>query len=119
MMQPIAWLVLAAIHATPALALFRPTLIEQLYRVNATSPLFLLFQHRAALFLVVFVVCVWAAFDPASRRMASVAVAISMVSFLILWRFAGSPAAFRTIALIDLSGLLFLAYVAWAAFRLA
>jgi hypothetical protein len=116
MLQPISWLVFAAIHATPALALFRPELISRLYRIRLDSPLFLLFQHRAALFLVIFVICVWAAFDPASRRMASVAVAISMISFLVLWRLAGSPAPLRTIAMTDLAGLPFLAFVAWKAF---
>ena len=116
MLQPISWLVLAAIHATPALALFRPALIAKLYRVKADSPLFMLFQHRAALFLVIFVICIWAALDPGSRRMASVAVGVSMVSFLIFWRMAGSPPAFRTIAVPDLIGLPFLAFVAFRAF---
>jgi hypothetical protein len=116
MLQPISWLVLAAIHATPALALFRVSLIGKLYRIRPDSPLFMLFQHRAALFLVIFVICVWAAFDPASRRIASVAVAISMVSFLVLWRLAGSPPAFRTIAVTDLIGLPFLAFVTFRAF---
>jgi hypothetical protein len=116
MLQPISWLILAAIHAIPALALFRPALITKLYRVDANSPLFILFQHRAALFLAILFICVWAAFDPDSRRMASVAVAISMVSFLILWRLAGSPPPLRTIAMTDLIGLPFLAFVMWTAF---
>ena len=119
MLQPIAWFVLAAAHAIPALALFRPALIMKLYRISAEFPLFLLFQHRAALFLAVFVICVWAAFDPGSRRLASVAVAISMVSFVILWWMNGSPSAFRTIAITDLIGLPFLAFVAWKAFATA
>jgi hypothetical protein len=117
MMQPIAWFVLAAIHATPALAFFRPSLIKQLYRVDPASPLFLLFQHRAALFLVIVVISIWAAFDPGSRRMASVAVAISMVSFVMLWLIAGQPAALRTIASVDLIGLPVLAFAMWTAFR--
>jgi hypothetical protein len=119
MLQLIAWLVLAAIHATPALALFQPAIIARLYRVQPENPLFLLFQHRAALFVVIFLVCIWAAFDPTSRRIASVAVAISMISFLILWWMRGSPPAFRTIALTDLIGLPFLAFVAWKAFTVA
>ena len=90
MMLKIAWLILAAIHALPALALFRPAMIGQLYRVASDNPLFLLLHHRAALFLVIFLLAVWAAFDPASRRMASVGVGVSMVSFLILYWSAGS-----------------------------
>jgi hypothetical protein len=117
MMQPIAWFVLAAIHLTPALALFRPSLIKKLYRVDPTSPVFLLFQHRAALFLVIVVICIWAAFDPCSRRIATVAVAISMISFVLLWFLAGQPATLRTIAITDLIGLPFLAFTAWTAFR--
>jgi hypothetical protein len=84
MMLKIAWLVLAGIHALPALALFRPAMIGQLYHVASDNSLFLLLHHRAALFLVIFLLAVWAAFDPASRRIASVGVGISMISFLIL-----------------------------------
>jgi hypothetical protein len=116
MMQLISWLALALIHATPALAFFRPALITKLYRLDAGSPLFLLFQHRAALFVVIFVICLWAAFDPGSRRLASVAVGISMISFVVLWRMAGSPPALRTIAVTDIVGLPFLAFVAFKAF---
>ena len=115
-MQPISWLILAAIHTMPALALLRPTLITRLYRVEAGSPLFLLFQHRAALFLAILVICVWAAFDPDSRRIASVAVGISMIGFIVLWLGGGAPVALRTIAIIDIIGLPFLAFVAFKAF---
>jgi hypothetical protein len=116
MMLKIAWLILAAIHATPALALFRPAMIGTLYRVDNNNPLFLLLQHRAALFLVIFLLCVWAAFDPASRRVASVGVGVSMVSFLILYWSAGFPAALKTIAMTDLVGIPFLIFAAWKAF---
>jgi hypothetical protein len=116
MLQLISWLVLAAIHALPALALFRPTMISKLYRVASDNPLFLLLHHRAALFLVIFALCIWAAFDPASRRLASVGVGISMISFLILYWSAGSPASLKTIAITDLIGVPFLAFVAWKAF---
>jgi hypothetical protein len=116
MIEKIAWLVLAAIHATPALALFRPAMIGKLYRVPSDNPLFLLLQHRAALFLAIFLLAVWAAFDPASRRVASVGVGVSMISFLILYWSAGSPPALKTIAMADLVGIPFLAFVAWKAF---
>jgi hypothetical protein len=79
--------------------------------------MFLLLHHRAALFLVVLVICFWAMARPEVRQMATVAVAISMVSFIVLWRGAGSPPELRMIAIVDLVALLPLGYVAWAAFR--
>ena len=117
MLQPILWIILAAIHAMPALALFRPATLTTLYGVTADSPLFLLMQHRAALFLAVFAACVWAAFVPEGRRLAVVVVGISMVSFLVLYASAGSPEPLKRIAVVDLAGLPILAGVAWLAFR--
>ena len=115
MTERIAWLILAAVHLMPALALFRPALLTQLYRLQPDNSLFLLMRHRAALFLVVLVVSIWSAFDPASRRLAFVAVGISMVSFLMLYWQAGSPKALRKIANIDLIGLPALLYAGWCA----
>ena len=116
MLDRIAWLILALIHLMPALAFFRPAMLTRLYAVDAHSPTFLLLHHRAALFLVIFTICVWAAFDPGTRRLASIAATISMISFLALYWQAGSPPPLRTIALADLAGLPFLAIVAWRAF---
>lgn len=116
MVQPISWLALAAVHLMPALAFFRPAMMGRLYRLAPESPLFLLMHHRAALFLGVFVLCVWSAFDPAPRRAAVVVTAISMLAFLGLYLAAGSPRPLRTIALVDLIGLPFLVAVAWQAF---
>ena len=117
MLKPILWLILAAIHAMPALALFRPATLTTLYGVTADSPLFLLMQHRAALFLAVFAACVWAAFVPEGRKLAVVVAGISMVSFLVLYASAGSPEPLKRIAVVDLAGLPILAGVAWLAFR--
>jgi len=119
MLQRIAWLALAAVHFLPALAFFRPAGLSALYRITPENPLFLLMHHRAALFLGVFAACIWAAFDPGGRRLAVMIVAISMVSFLVLYWQAGAPAALRQIALVDLIGLPFLAFAAWGAFRLS
>ncbi len=116
MLQLVSWGVLALIHLLPAIAFFYPPMIAKLYGVAPGSDTFLLLHHRAALFLVVFVLCVWAAFDPASRRVASVCVAISMISFVGLYWSAGSPPALRTIAIADLAGMPFLALVCWKAF---
>ncbi|MFN2101171.1 hypothetical protein [Altererythrobacter sp. MF3-039] len=117
MIKTILWLILAAIHALPALAFFRPSTLTQLYGLAADNPLFLLMHHRAALFFAVFVACVWAAFIPDGRRVAVLVVGISMVSFLALYWMAGSPFPLRRIALVDLAGLPVLAAVAWFAFR--
>ena len=117
MMQPVLWLVLAAIHAMPALALFRPATLTSLYRLQPDNPLFLLMHHRTGLFFAVFVACVFAAFVPEGRRLAVLVVGISMVSFLLLYWQAGSPAPLRKIAQVDLLGLPVLAGVAWLAFR--
>jgi hypothetical protein len=116
MLQLISWLVLALVHVTPAIAFFNPAILTRLYGIVGDNPLFLLMQHRAALFLAVFAACLWAAFDPAPRKLATLVVAISMISFLILYWRDGSPTALRTIARADMIGLPFLAIAAWKAF---
>ena len=116
MMLKLAWLALAAIHAMPALAFFRPATLTTLYQLDSANPLFLLMQHRAALFVAVFALCIWSAFDPQPRRAAVVLTAISMLSFLALYIINGSPTPLKTIAMVDLLGLPFLAFVAWKAF---
>lgn len=117
MLQPILWSILAIIHALPALAFFRPASLTSLYGIAPDNPIFLLMQHRAALFLAVFAACIWAAIVPEGRRLAVMVVAISMMSFLALYWMAGSPAPLRRIALVDLAGSPVLAAVAWLAFR--
>jgi hypothetical protein len=116
MLQPVSWLVLATIHALPAMALFRPSVIERLYGVSPGDPAFLLLQHRAALFMVVLILAVWAAFDPGIRRAASLCVGTSMISFLLLYWAAGAPPSLKGIAIADLAGIPFLALVAWKSF---
>ncbi len=115
MLALVCWVVLGLIHLLPAMALFRPSLLATLYGVNPGSATFLLLQHRAALFLVVLVVCAWAALRPEVRPLASMAVAVSMVSFLWLYAVGGRPPALRQIAVADLIGLPFLAVAAWLA----
>lgn len=117
MLQKIAWIILAAVHLMPALAFFRPATLTALYQVQPDNPLFLLMHHRAALFLAVMVACLWAAWDPGSRRLAAIVTAISMLGFLWLYWRAGSPAPLKTIALVDLAGLPVLAFAIWGAFR--
>jgi hypothetical protein len=118
MITKICWAILLAIHTMPALALFRPTLISKMYRVNTDSPIFLLFQHRAALFVVICVICLWSIFRPETRPLATVAVGISMVSFVLIWLLAGAPSALKSIAVADIIGLPFLIFAGWQAFKI-
>lgn len=117
MLQRIAWLTLAAVHFMPALAFFRPTSLQALYRIAPDNPLFLLMHHRAALFFGVFVACLIAAFHAPSRPLAAAITAISMLAFLWLYYRAGSPLPLRTIAIVDIIGLPALAYAVYVAFR--
>jgi hypothetical protein len=117
MLQSILWIILALVHALPALAFFRPTSLTTLYRIEPDNPLFLLMQHRAGLFLAVFLAALWAAYDPASRKLATIVVGISMVSFLILWLTKGMPSALRQIAVVDLAALPILIAAGWLAWR--
>jgi hypothetical protein len=116
MIERLAWGLLALVHVTPALALFAPSLLTKLYGVQSGEPLFLLMHHRAALFLAVFVACIWCAFDPTPRKLGVIVVTISMLSFLALYFTNGSPTALRQIAIADLIGLPALAFAAWKAF---
>ena len=86
MSQLICWLLVGLVHLIPALALDRPELITRLYGVAFDSPLLLLMDHRAALFFAVLVTCLWAAFDPDGRKIATMLVAISMLGFLFLYQ---------------------------------
>ena len=110
------WVLLALIHVLPGAAFLRPALITSLYGVAPSSDAFVLLQHRAALFLVVAVVCVSAALQPETRRLGAIVVALSMLSFLLLFAIGGMPASLRLIATVDALGLLPLSFVAWRAF---
>ena len=116
MLDRLAWLLLALLHLPPAVALVRPGMIETLYGVTRDMAAYPLVQHRAALFAAVVAICLWAAADPGVRRLAGVACAISMLSFLLLYWLAGAPPALRVIALADLLFLPVLAFASWRAF---
>ena len=112
----VCWLILAAVHASPAAVLFKPSLTGMLYGVPPTGPTGLLIVHRGALFLAVFVVAVFAAFSPEARKAATLVVGISLVAFLAVYAMAGAPQGpLRTIAVVDALALLPLAYVTWSA----
>ncbi len=117
MIDRICWALLMLLHLPPALALFRPSQLTAMYGVDAGSSSFALMQHRAALFLVIVVICIWAALRPEVRALASVTVGISMVSFLIIWWMNGLAPQLRVIALADLIGLPVLLLATWLAYR--
>ncbi len=116
MAQSISWIVLALIHLLPAIAFFRPATLTRLYGIEASSSVFLLMRHRAALFLGIFLTCIWASIAPEVRPLAASLTALSMLSFLLLYWCAGRPHFVRSIALADLIGLPFLICVLWGAF---
>jgi hypothetical protein len=115
MLERISWLLLALVHLMPALALFRPTLLNRLYGLKSEDPLFLLMQHRAALFFAILLLCLWSVFDRTPRSAAALATAISMVSFLWLYWQNGMPPSLGIIAKADAIGLPALAFVCWQA----
>ena len=116
MIASVCWAILGLIHLMPALALFRPSMISVLYGVPSGSATFLLLHHRSALFLSVLLTCIWAVLRPEVRPLASVVVAISMLSFLWLYTATGQPPELRQIAIVDFAGLPFLAMAIWLAF---
>ena len=119
MVIKLCWAVLALIHVIPALALFKPALLTTLYGAQTGSVTFMLLHHRAALFVGVFIACIYAIFQPGSRQLAVVVVAVSMVSFLVLFALSGKPDSLRLVAIVDLVALPFLAFAARHAFHVA
>lgn len=113
MAERIAWGVLALIHLIPATAFVAPHLIGRLYGIAESDPFFPLLHHRAALFAVLLLICIWAIADSNVRHLAVFALALSMLSFLGIYWMAGQPESLRDIAIADLIGLPFLAFVAW------
>lgn len=116
MAERIAWIALALVHLLPGVAVAIPSMISRLYGVESESPIFPLLHHRAALFAIVLIICLWAVVDPNVRRVATVAAGLSMLSFLAIYWSAGQPVSLRPIALGDIIGLPFLAFAAWRAF---
>lgn len=116
MIERACWILLALIHLSPFAALLFPSLISNLYGVAADGPSFSLLHHRAALFGVVFIACIWASFDFDVRKLVFVVTALSMLSFLGIYLVYGQPPSLRMIAIADIVGLPALVYVGWKAF---
>lgn len=113
-----AWGLLVLIHVMPALSAFAPGLVEKLYGVSPNGDVGVLLVHRGALFFAVCVTALYAMFDPSSRKLASFILAVSMISFLIIFLRAGMPSGdLRKIAAIDLIGLVPLVWVSLQAWR--
>ncbi len=117
MLERISWVILALVHAIPALSFFKPSMLKNLYGLEADNSLFLLMHHRAALFLVIFTICIWCAISPTPRQLGALAVAISMISFIFLYFSAGSPKALKAIAITDMIGIPALLFVGYGAFK--
>ena len=116
MLTRAAWIALAAVHLPPAAVLFVPGLADRLYGVDPHGAAGVLIVHRGALFLALATLALWAAFDPALRRAAGLALGLSILGFLTLYLRAGAPTgALRTIALADAAALVPLAWVGWRA----
>ena len=114
------WLVLAAVHVSPAAVLLKPALIETFYGVPPTGSSGVLLIHRGALFLAVVVVALFAAFAPEARRVATLLVGISVIGFLVVYSVGGAPEGpLRTIAIVDALALIPLVIVSWEAWRAA
>jgi hypothetical protein len=110
----IAWLLLATVHALPAIVLFKPKLLQQLYGVAPHGEIEILLVHRAALFLAVVAVALLAAFEPMARRAAAIVVSISIICFVMLYARAGFPSGpLKTIAAVDLIAMLPLLWVCY------
>ncbi|MEP2988625.1 MAG: hypothetical protein ABJN65_06860 [Parasphingorhabdus sp.] len=116
MLERVCWVVLALIHLSPFAAFFAPTMITRLYSVETGDPSFAILHHRAALFGLIVIACLWAVFDPNVRKLAVVLTSLSMFSFLLIYMAYGQPLPLKAIAIVDILGLPFLALVAWKAF---
>ena len=117
MLVELSWSVLALLHAAPALALLRPSLISSLYNCPAGGEIELLLRHRGALFAVIAGLCGGSVLRPTVRAVAAPCVALAMGSFLALFVASGAPRKLRTIAIADTAGLPFLVVALYDAFK--
>ena len=107
----LAWFALVLVHVMPAAAAFSPRLRQRMYGVAEDATLAVILSHRGVLFLAVAGACLYAAFEPASRQLAAIVAAISVLGFLLIYALSGMPKRLRSIALIDLIAV---APLAWA-----
>lgn len=120
MLLTLAWLALVLVHTPPALATFSSRLRQRMYGVEDGGTLGVILTHRGVLFLAIAALCAYAAFAPDARRAASLAAAISVVGFLIIYVTSGAPERLRSIALTDAVAvipLIAVSYDAWLSNR--
>ncbi len=116
LLTKLSWGALALIHLMPSVPIFRPKMIETLYGAAPSRDIGLLLTHRSGLFLALLVTCLFAMFSAEARKLATLVLAVSMISFLILYMRAGMPAGpLKKIAIADAIGLIPLAFVIWQA----
>jgi len=106
----IALLLAALIHALPLLGVLGAPRLTVLYGIPVGEPnLEILLRHRAVLFGLLAGLLAYAAFRPELQRLALVAGALSVGSFLILSLLVGHPnAALQTVFKVDVAALLLL-----------
>ena len=98
------FLIVSLVNLAPVLGLFHTSRLQALYGVTLEDPnLIILMRHRAALFGVVGVLLVAAAFHAPLRPIAIAAGLFSMLSFVaVAWLVGDYNAELRRIILVDL-----------------
>jgi hypothetical protein len=101
LMGRIAWSLVAAAHAVPALVAVSPSRASELYGTLSTPTLDVLLQHRAMVFVAVAAVSVRAAVNPDDSSLATWVAGPSMVGFVVAWLWGGRPPELSTVAAVD------------------
>jgi hypothetical protein len=97
-------LTVGAIQLLPAVGMFGANRLSALYGIVVAEPgLELLLRHRAALFGLIGVFCIVAAFVPSLQSAALAAGAVSVLSFLLLaQRIDGLNSQLRRVVAVDI-----------------
>ena len=110
----ISWIVLAAVHLAPALALGSARLRRQLYGQDLDGSLAILLAHRSLLFAAVVAASTAAALFPPIRASVAWVVTVSVAGYLAVYVGHGAPRGpLRRIALADVVALPFIGMI-WA-----
>lgn len=98
---------LAVIHIIPAISALFPTKLANLYGLDlADKTLITLLQHRAILFGLLALACLYAAYTPIIQKPVLIGAVLSMGSFIGLALFRGQlSTALAKIVYVDLIGL--------------
>jgi len=103
-------LVVALIHALPAIGALGAAKLSALYGISVAEPnLEILLRHRAVLFGLLAAFLAWAAFEPELHRLALIAGLVSVGSFMGATALVGQPnAALRRVFTVDVAALVLL-----------